>query len=69
MGQLVGNIYDAALDAARWPAFMQNLSSSLNAGFGLLWLYDFSSSSPVQESHVDIAAFTGLVRPIWCALC
>lgn len=60
MGQLVGNIYDAALDAARWPAFMENLSSSLNAGFGLLWLHDFSSNAPVDESDVDIAAFTGL---------
>ena len=60
LGQLVGNIYDAALDAARWPAFMENLSSSLNAGFGLLWLHDFSSTAPVQENDVDIAAFTGL---------
>lgn len=60
-GRLVGNIYDAAGDSTRWPAFMENLASSLNAGFGMLWLQDFSSSGNTSEpGDCDIAAASGL---------
>lgn len=64
MGRLVGNIYDAALDSTRWPTVMGNLASSLNAGFGLLWLHDFSSSNAsAEECAGDISAFSGLDLP------
>jgi len=41
---LVSGIYDAALDSSRWPAFMERLASSLNAGIGMLWLHDFAAA-------------------------
>lgn len=45
LGQLVSSIYDAALDSARWPVFMESLALFLHAGFGNLWLHDFSDGS------------------------
>jgi len=61
IGELIGRIYDAALDRTRWPAFMDSLASSLNAGFGNLWLHDFSNGSASFENDGgNVAAVTGL---------
>lgn len=61
IGQLIGSIYDAALDSARWPVVMESLASSLNAGFGVLWLHDFSNGSGgFESSGGNVATFTGL---------
>ncbi len=61
LGQLVSSIYDAAMDSARWPAFMESLASFLHAGLGLFWLHDFSDGSINLESGGgNVSAFTGL---------
>lgn len=40
---LVSSIYDAAMDAAYWPKFMEHLTLSLNARSGLLRVQDLQS--------------------------
>lgn len=61
LAELVSSIYDAALDRTRWPSFMENLSSTLNAGLGMLWMHDFSKgSSSFENGGVNISAVTGL---------
>lgn len=60
-GALIRSIYDAALDSARWPAFMESLASSLNASLGMFWMHDFSDGSVHLGNaggHVGVA--TGL---------
>jgi DNA-binding CsgD family transcriptional regulator len=60
-GELVGAIYDAALDSTRWPAFMENLSGVLNAGLGMLWMHDFSDGSAnFENGGGNLSAVTGL---------
>ena len=59
--QLISSIYDAALDNARWPAFMDRLASSLNANMGLLWMHDFSNGSfNLEHNGGNVSAVTGL---------
>ena len=58
---LVGSIYDAALDSSRWPAFMERLATSLNAGIGMLWLHDFGAGRYSFDSEGgNISTVTGL---------
>ncbi len=60
-GRLIGSIYDAALDSARWPVFMNSLASSLNAGLGMLWMHDFSNGSvSFENGGGNVSAVTGL---------
>jgi DNA-binding CsgD family transcriptional regulator len=42
--ELVGNIYDAAMDTALWPAFMKRLTLAVNAQSGLLRVQDLESN-------------------------
>lgn len=59
--ELVGAIYDAALDSRRWPAFMQELAGVLNAGLGILWMHDFSdSSADFGTNGGNVSASVGL---------
>lgn len=59
--QLIGGIYDAALDSALWPAFMDRLAASLNASLGMLWMHDFSSGSVnLEHGGGNVSAVTGL---------
>lgn len=61
ISQLISSIYDAALDSARWPVFMDSLASSLNASFGMLWMHDFSNGSiSLEISGGNVSAVTGL---------
>lgn len=61
LDQLVRDIYDAALDSTRWPAFMENLAAALNAGFGNLWLVDFSNGTVnLENGGGNVAATAGL---------
>lgn len=62
--ELVGGIYEAGLDSGRWPAFMDKLALSLHAGFGTLWMHDFSAGSAVSLPGAgDVCASTGLDAP------
>ena len=58
--QLVSGIYSAGVDSTRWPAFMANLASELNAGFGNLWLHDFSEGGSACDQPGDVSAVAGL---------
>lgn len=61
IGQLVSSIYDAALDSALWPAFMERLASSLNASLGMLWMHDFRNGTASFESDGgNVSAVKGL---------
>lgn len=61
LGSLVSGIYDAALDSARWPVFMERLAAHFHAGFGILWLHDFSDGSINHENcGGNVSAFAGL---------
>jgi DNA-binding CsgD family transcriptional regulator len=59
-GALIGSIYEAGLDATRWPAFMESLASSLHAGFGNLWLLDSSNWTISCEEGGSVSASSGL---------
>lgn len=56
---LIDGIYAAALEPTRWPAFMESLASSLHAGFGTLWLHDFSEGATAADDGA-VSAVTGL---------
>ncbi|MBI2770816.1 MAG: helix-turn-helix transcriptional regulator [Burkholderiales bacterium] len=57
----MGAIYDAALDASLWPAFMQKAAGALHAGVGMFWLHDFSTGSADFGSDAgNVASVTGL---------
>lgn len=59
--RLIQHVYDAALDPAAWAAFMRDMSSSLDAGFGLLWMQDFSDgTSAFEMSARNVSCMTGL---------
>lgn len=59
--QLICSIYDAALDSALWPAFMDSLASSLNASLGMLWMHDFSNGRVnLEPCGGNVSAVTGL---------
>jgi len=61
LDQLISGIYDAALDSARWPAFMKSLASSLNAGFGMLWMHDFNNGSVnLEHNGGNVSSVIGL---------
>lgn len=58
---LVNRIYDAALDSSRWPAFMERLGASLDAGIGMLWLHDFKEARySFDTGGGNISTVTGL---------
>lgn len=60
VGQLIGSIYDAALDSTRWAAFMESLASLLNANFGIFWLHDFGNRSvSLATDGVNVSATFG----------
>lgn len=59
-GALVGSIYQAGLDATRWPAFMESLGSCLHAGFGTLWVHDFGNGAGPQAAGPDVYATSGV---------
>ena len=46
--EMVGGIYEAALDAKRWPDFLAHLSVALNSETGLIWANDFED----QTAHL-----------------
>lgn len=57
VGALIGSVYEAALDATRWPAFLERLASSLDAGGGMIWMHDFRNSSADLQGHgSDVSA-------------
>ncbi|HSH90016.1 MAG TPA: helix-turn-helix transcriptional regulator, partial [Ramlibacter sp.] len=60
LDKLVSGIYSAGVDSARWPEFMANLASELHAGFGNLWLHDFSEDAGPGHQGGDVSAVTGL---------
>lgn len=57
---LIEGIYAAALDSARWPAFMEKLGSTLKAGFGNLWLLDTTNWTFNNSDSDTVCAFSGL---------
>jgi len=59
--ELVGAVYEAALDSTRWPAFVENLRASLGAGLGLLWVHDFSDGADrFDNADGNLSAVAGL---------
>lgn len=58
--ELVGAVYEAALDGTRWPAFVDNLRASLRAGLGLLWVHDFSDGADLFDNADHLSAVAGL---------
>jgi DNA-binding CsgD family transcriptional regulator/PAS domain-containing protein len=58
---LIGLIYEAAVDPARWPGFLAALAEALGAAGTKPWLRDFASwgaqvhdgAEPMQAAHVD----------------
>ena len=43
--ELVGNLYEAALDAALWPEVLQRCAQALDADCGVLFVHDFAHAS------------------------
>lgn len=43
--ELVGNLYEAALDATLWPKVVQRCAQALDADCNALFVYDFTSTS------------------------
>lgn len=43
--ELVGAIYEAALDGTRWTTFVDKLRDGLGAGLGMLWTHDFGTGA------------------------
>jgi DNA-binding CsgD family transcriptional regulator len=60
VSELVGNIYEAGLDARRWPELLKNLASSVGAPAASLWMHDFADGSASFDSGGgNVAAFVG----------
>lgn len=59
-GALIERVYEAGMDGSRWPAFMEKLGSTLNAGFGNLWLLDTSNWTFNNGESGHVSAFSGL---------
>jgi DNA-binding CsgD family transcriptional regulator len=65
VGALIDGIYQAGMDASRWPTFMESLASTLHAGYGTLWVHDFGET-PIQSQDdglEDISVTVGLDEP------
>lgn len=61
ISQLISSVYDAALDAGHWQRFMAHMASSLNAGFGLLWMQDLSiGASRFDDTGGNVSCTVGL---------
>lgn len=48
--ELVGSIYEAALEPCRWRPVLQRLTKHFDSGVGVLWTHDFSDDTVVLES-------------------
>ena len=43
--QLIGTIYEAALDATKWPAFLAGFATLFRSEQALMWAHDFGDNS------------------------
>ncbi len=60
MNELIGSAYDAALDAARWPAFLARFCVVFSSDAALIFGHDFSSQTvEVTGSGAQMAAHHG----------
>ncbi|MHB1331754.1 MAG: helix-turn-helix transcriptional regulator [Sulfuriferula sp.] len=57
---LVGRIYEAAVEPDRWPAFMEAFGRAVDASGVVLWLHDFADGSAnFDGGSSSLACFTG----------
>jgi DNA-binding CsgD family transcriptional regulator len=69
--ELIGMIYDAALDSTHWPVFLDRLASQMSAGCGVLLLHDTEAavsqcahaSGVPQELQDEYAEYYGAQDP------
>lgn len=60
IGTLVAGAYDAALDSARWPEFLQMAASTFRADTGVIWTHDFQNSeADFDSSGANLSACVG----------
>lgn len=60
IGRLVAGVYDAALDSARWPGFLQMAASTFRADTAVIWTHDFQNSeADFDRSGSNLSAFVG----------
>ncbi len=58
---LVGAVYEAALDAKAWPGLLGKMSSVVHAEAGTVWMHDFAdSSADLDAGGGNLAAFVGI---------
>ncbi len=57
---LIGDVYAAALDATRWQAVLQNMSSMVDSVAGTIFIHDFEDrSATIDGANGNVAAFLG----------
>lgn len=54
VADLIGRIYDAALDASRWPSVLQDLVRLTNSNTGNIAEMDFANGATRAIAAVDI---------------
>jgi DNA-binding CsgD family transcriptional regulator/type II secretory pathway pseudopilin PulG len=57
---LVGTVYEAALDATRWPALVKGMAALVGAPASTLWMHDYADGSASFDSGSgNVSAFIG----------
>ena len=57
---LIGCIYEAAIEPERWPDFMKTFGHAISAEGVVLWLHDFKDgSADFNGNGASLACFTG----------
>lgn len=62
--ELTGKLYEAALDAARWPAFLSETAAAVGAPTSLMWQHDFKNDgADFSGRNGDLSFATGVGQP------
>jgi DNA-binding CsgD family transcriptional regulator len=58
--ELIGMIYEAAVDLDRWPAFLGRFAQAMNAGGTMIWVHDFDGNR--TKLDVTPMSFASAIR-------
>jgi DNA-binding CsgD family transcriptional regulator len=64
IGDLIGTIYEAALDSRRWDTFLQGFSSMLRSQAAIIWAHDFSDRSAEVEGAAGVISTVHGIDPV-----
>lgn len=61
--ELVGDVYAAGMDRARWPQVLARMSSMVGSAAGTIFIHDFDSkSADLDGGGGNVAAFQGFAE-------